>query len=140
MKISFDFDGTLADDFDGTPNWTKDKVIAKLRELQAEHHDIYIVTKRYSAENAKLGKVNEHVDVFRLAAELGISGQNVVFTNRELKADVLHKLGINQHYENSDIELDYFLRNYKTSSMNFIMVNRAPWKIFNSESFIEETV
>lgn len=140
MRISFDFDGTLADDFDGTPNDQKDRVIAKLRELQAENHEVFIVTKRFSADNSSLGIVNEHIDVYQLASELGISGKNVVFTNRELKADTLHKLAINQHYENSDIELDFFLRNHKMSSMNYIMVNRTPWKIFNSEAFVVEPV
>lgn len=139
MKISFDFDGTLADEFDGTVNHQKEKVIAKLKELQAENHEIFIVTKRFSPQNANMGIVNEHIDVLRLASELGISGKNVIFTNRELKADTLHKLSINQHYENSDVELDYFLRNHKVSSMNYIMVNRTPWKIFSSEAFAEET-
>ena len=134
MRISFDFDGTLADDFDGTFNEQKDKVIAKLQELKKENHEIFIVTKRYSPDNSGKGSINEHIDPLRLAAELGLSGKNVIFTNRELKAATLQNLSIDMHFDNSDVELDHFLRNSKNSSMNWVMVNRQPWKIFNAET------
>lgn len=133
MRISFDFDGTLADDFDGTFNEQKDKVIAKLQDLKKENHEIFIVTKRYSPDNSGKGSINEHIDPLRLAAELGLSGKNVIFTNRELKAATLQSLSIDMHFDNSDVELDHFLRNSKNSSMNWVMVNRQPWKIFNAE-------
>jgi hydroxymethylpyrimidine pyrophosphatase-like HAD family hydrolase len=135
MKISFDFDGTLADDFDGTVNEQKDKVVQKLKELQMQNHEIFIFTKRYSPENAGKGKVNEHIDVLRLAAELGISGKNVVFTNRQLKADKLVEMSIDQHYENSEHELRYYLQNFKNYTMNFIMVNRQPWEVVSGNVF-----
>lgn len=134
MRISFDFDGTLADDFDGTFNEQKDKVIAKLQELKSENHEIFIVTKRYSPDNSGKGSINEHIEPLRLAAELGLSGKNVIFTNRELKAATLQNLSIDMHFDNSDVELDHFLRNSKNSSMNWVMVNRQPWKIFNAEA------
>ena len=137
MRISFDFDGTLADDFDGSINYEKEKVIAKLKELQSEGHEIHIVTKRYSPEYSNQGKVNEHIDVLRLAAELGIPGRCVHFTNRSFKADKLVELSIDQHYDDCDAELDFFLTNYKNSSMNYIMVNQSPWKIVNADT-IEE--
>lgn len=132
MKISFDFDGTLSDQLDGTENFEKDKVIAKLRELQAEHHDIHIVSERYSPENGRKGLINEHIDVLMLAAELGIPGKNIHFTNREPKTDTLLRLSIDQHYEDSEHALRHFLANGNNSSLNFIMVNEFPWKIVNA--------
>jgi hypothetical protein len=138
MRISFDFDGTLADDFDGTFNDQKDKVIAKLQDLKRQSHEIFIVTKRYSPDNSGKGSINEHIDPLRLAAELGISGKNVFFTNRELKAATLQSLSIDMHFENSDVELDHFLRNFKSTSMNWVMVNRQPWQVFNAAAEVEE--
>lgn len=134
MKISFDYDGTLADDFDGSTNYEKDKVIAKLKELQSENHEIFIVTKRFSPNNAHKGLVNEHIDVLRLAAELKIPGTKVIFTDRKFKADKLIELTIDQHFENSNEELYYFLNNHTNSSMNYIMVSSSPWKIYNAMS------
>jgi hypothetical protein len=134
MKISFDYDGTLADDFDGSTNYEKDKVIAKLKELQSENHEIFIVTKRFSPNNAHKGLVNEHIDVLRLAAELKIPGTKVIFTDRKFKADKLIELSIDQHFENSNEELYYFLNNHTNSSMNYIMVSSSPWKIYNAMS------
>jgi hypothetical protein len=132
MRISFDYDGTLADGFDGTPNDQKDRVRAKLRQLRSEGHEVYIVTRRYSPENSHRGLVNEHIDVLRLAADLGVPGRNIVFTNRRLKAATLVEMSIDQHYEDCDIELDDFLRNHASTSMNFVMVSRTPWQVVNS--------
>ncbi len=134
MRISFDYDGTLADHFDGSENDQKEKVLAKLRQLQSEGHAIYIVTKRYSPARAHLGLVNEHIDPLRLAAQLSIPGQNVVFTDRALKADRLHELGIDQHYDDCDVELEYFLDRHTNSSMNYVMVSRRPWQIVNART------
>lgn len=137
MRISFDFDGTLADDFDGTFNAQKDDVISKLKELKAENHEVFIVTKRYSPSNSSLGAINEHIDPLRLAAECGIPGKNVIFTNREFKAQTLQSMSIDMHFDNSDQELDFFLRNCQGSSMNWVMVNRQPWKMFSAFSEVE---
>lgn len=131
MKISFDY-GTIADEFNGNFNDQKDKVIDKLKQLKKENHEIFIVTNCYSPQNAAQGKVNEHIDVLRLAAELGLSGKNVIFTDRQLKADKLVELSIDQHYESSEEELKYFLNNFKNYTLNFIMVNRQPWEIVNA--------
>lgn len=134
MRISFDYDGTLADGFDGSPNGQKDKVRAKLRQLKSEGHEVFIVTRRYSPEKSTMGLVNEHIDVLRLAAELGVPGKNVVFTNRRLKADTLVALSIDQHYEDCDIELDNFLLKCaaKKVPMYLVMVSRVPWQVVSS--------
>lgn len=127
MRVSFDFDGTLADHFDGTPNDQKHKVIEALRDHQARGHDVYIVTKRYSPEKSSLGLVNEHIDTLRLAAGLSIPRDRVVFTDRALKADVLHRLRVDRHYDDCEFEADYFLRRYPGSSMRYVLVSRDPW-------------
>jgi hypothetical protein len=128
MRVSFDFDGTLADHFDGTPNDQRHKVIERLRQHQREGHEVYIVTKRYSPQNSRLGLVNEHIDPLRLASELSIPRDRVVFTDRSLKADTLHDLGISQHYDDCPHEADYFIRRFPGSGMRYVMVSRSPWR------------
>jgi hydroxymethylpyrimidine pyrophosphatase-like HAD family hydrolase len=77
-KISFDFDGTLDDDFDGTPNLQKEEVQSVCKQLVEQGKDVCIITKRYG--NPSYGECNK---VYELAKQLGI--QNVYFTDRELK-------------------------------------------------------
>ena len=106
-KISFDFDGTLSDEFDKTPNPQKKEIQNVLNQLKEMGNDIYIITKRHSPKNGSMGKINEHIEVLQMASEMGLSGNNVVFTDRQLKAETLIKMGINIHFENSDFELQY---------------------------------
>lgn len=127
MRFSFDYDGTLADHFDGSPNDQKYLVIERLRQHQREGHEVFIVTKRYSPENSSLGLVNEHIDPLRLASELSIPGHRVVFTDRSLKADTLHRLGIHQHYDDCQHEADYFMRRFRGTSLRYVLVSRTPW-------------
>lgn len=103
MKISFDFDGTLEDDFDGTTNNQKDEIQSLAKKYVSEGHDVCIITKRYGHENSNLGVGNEHLKVSFLAKELGID--KVYFTNREMKFDWIINLGINKHFENNDYEV-----------------------------------
>jgi hypothetical protein len=128
MRVSFDFDGTLADHFDGAPNDQRYKVIERLKQHQREGDEVFIVTKRYSPQNSRLGLVNEHIDPLRLASELSIPGDRIVFTDRSLKADKLHDLGINQHYEDCPHEADYFIRRFPSSDMIYVMVSCNPWQ------------
>lgn len=105
-KISFDFDGTLNDDFDGTFNPQKEEIKDIFNQLRALGNQVYIVTKRYSAKNSSLGIKNEHIDVYKLAAELGLSNNEVFFTERNLKGTFLDSLGVDIHFENSEYELN----------------------------------
>lgn len=125
-KISFDFDGTLEDDFDGTINLEKDLVQSCLKQYQELGNDCYIVTKRYSPEYSSLGKINEHIDVFFLASKLGIPGSKVIFTNRKLKAEKLMELGIDIHFENGEYEEKYL--NTFPHDIKLIMVTSPDWK------------
>jgi hypothetical protein len=103
MKISFDFDGTLEDDFDGTINKQKEEIQNLAKKYVSEGHDVCIITKRYGLENSTLGVGNEHLKVYYLANKLGIN--KVYFTNREMKFNHIINLGIDKHFENDDYEV-----------------------------------
>ena len=99
-KISFDFDGTLDDDFDDTPNPQKEEIISICKHLLSEGKDVCIITKRYDPKTG----LNESDKVFDLAKKIGV--KNVYFTNRELKHKKIAELGIQLHFENSQPEAD----------------------------------
>jgi hypothetical protein len=103
MGISFDVDGTLDDDFDGKINKQKDEIQKLAKKYVQEGHDVCLITKRYDEKHRDLGIKNEHLKVFQLAKQLGIS--KVYFTNREMKFSHIIKLKINMHFENSDYEV-----------------------------------
>ena len=101
MRISFDFDGTLDDDFDGTINKQKKEIQSIAKKYVNYGHDVCIITKRY--ESGKSIK-DESIIVFQLAKELGID--KVYFTNREMKFAHIINLKIEKHFENSQYEVD----------------------------------
>lgn len=103
MRISFDFDGTLDDEFDGSINSQKDEIQEIAKRYVQEGHDVLIITKRYGPENKDLGKTNEHLIVYELAQKLGI--KKVYFTNREMKFSFIIKLNVEKHFENSEYEV-----------------------------------
>lgn len=103
MKISFDFDGTLDDEFDGSINSQKVEIQEIAKRYVQEGHDVLIITKRYGPENKDLGKTNEHLIVYELAQKLGI--KKVYFTNREMKFSFIIKLNVEKHFENSEYEV-----------------------------------
>ena len=103
MKISFDFDGTLDDEFDGGYNIVKEEIQSLAKKYVDEGSDVCIITKRFDSNNRHLGKVNEHLLVYDLAKELGIT--KIYFTNREMKFSHIIKLVIEMHFENSEYEV-----------------------------------
>lgn len=125
-KISFDFDGTLADDFDNTINSQKEEVQDICRQLIEMGNQVYLVTKRYSPTNSSLGKKNEHLEVVDMASKLNIPKENVVFTDRELKAETLIKMNIDLHFENSDFELNYL--NSFEHNVNMVLITDSYWR------------
>ena len=101
MRISFDFDGTLEDEFGGIPvNEQKAEIQSLAKKYISEGHEVMILTKRYGPENADKGLKNEHLAVYELAKELGI--KTVYFTNREMKFSHIIILSIDRHFENDD--------------------------------------
>lgn len=104
MKISFDFDGTLEDEFGGFPiNEQKEEIQSFAKKYIDEGHEVMILTKRYGPENSDKGLKNEHLVVYQLADELGIKEVN--FTNREMKFSYINKMSIDIHFENDDYEV-----------------------------------
>lgn len=105
-KISFDFDGTLVDDFYGELNNQKEEIQNICKNLIDNGYDVHIVTKRYGEIYKAYGKINEYIEVFKLAEKLGIPKSKIYFTNRDWKYTTLTRLGINVHFENSKNEVD----------------------------------
>ena len=99
-KISFDFDGTLTDDYDGTPNPKKFEIQHICKSLISQGKDVCIITKRYGPNSG----MNEENIVYKLAHELGV--EKVYFTDRVLKDKMINKLGIQFHFENSTDEAE----------------------------------
>lgn len=125
-KISFDFDGTLEDDFDNTINPQKEEIQSILKEYLKSNNDVYIITKRYSPENSNNGKINEHIDVYRMAVDLGIPGNKIIFTNRTLKSEIIRLLGIDIHFENSQYEVDEILK--YTDKVKVVLITDPYWR------------
>lgn len=128
-KISFDFDGTLDDEFGGQIiNHQKEEIQKIAKYFVDEGYDVYIVTRRYDESHKHLGLKNEHVVVYDLAKKLGI--KNVYFTNREFKFSHLMKLNIEMHFENSEEEIHYC--NIVFSQNNYqcklVPVEREGWR------------
>jgi hypothetical protein len=121
MRISFDFDGTLVDEFGGYPsNSQKDEVQGLAKKYLSEGHEVMIITKRFGPENADKGIKNEHLEVQELAKKLGI--KTIHFTNREMKFSYIINLGIDRHFENDDYEVQLINQVCKEKSHNCLVV------------------
>ncbi len=103
MRVSFDFDGTLDDEFGGLFNSQKEEIQNIAKKYVNGGHQVCIITKRYGPEMSNQGLKNEHLVVLKLAKELGI--KEVYFTNREMKFSHILSLKIDMHFENSDYEV-----------------------------------
>ena len=105
-KISFDFDGTINDHFDGSGNPFKYKVREILKKLIADGHEIFIVTRRKN-------ETSENHIVFEVAEEIGVERNKIFFTNREWKFSQLSKLGIDFHIDDDIYDIMYINMNTK---------------------------
>ena len=128
--ISFDFDGTLDDEFDGGYNISKEEIQSLAKKYVDDGHDVCIITKRFGPENSNLGVKNEHLIVYELAKELGID--KIYFTNREMKFSHIIKLGIEMHFENSDYEVQLINQACKQNNHKCVVVpvEEANWRDF----------
>lgn len=105
MKVSFDFDGTLDDEFDRTINRQKEEIQSICKRYTMMLHDVYIITKRWGPNHRNEGLRNECDVVYLMADELGVKRENVYFTDRIYKDEIIKKLGIELHFENSEYEV-----------------------------------
>ncbi len=121
MRISFDFDGTLVDEFGGHPsNSQKDEVQGLAKKYISEGHEVMIITKRFGPENADKGIKNEHLEVQELAKKLGI--ETIHFTNREMKFSYIINLEVDRHFENDDYEVQLINQVCKERNHNCLVV------------------
>ena len=103
LKISFDFDGTLVDEFGGLPkNEQKEFIQSLVKKYKNLGHDVMILTKRYGPEFKNKGLRNEYEPVYYLAKELGI--KKVQFTNREMKFSYIINMNIDVHFDDDKYE------------------------------------
>jgi hypothetical protein len=105
MKISFDFDGTLA----------RRKVMAIALSFVKYGHGVYIVSAR-SGEDKNVHKIYE------TAEQLGISTENLIFTDGEPKHHYLE--GFDIHFDNNPEEIDLISSNLPTCAC-FLVNNYA---------------
>jgi phosphoserine phosphatase len=121
MRISFDFDGTLVDEFGGHPsNSQKDEIQGLAKKYLSEGHEVMIITKRFGPENADKGIKNEHLEVQELAKKLGI--EKIHFTNREMKFSYIINLDVDRHFENDDYEVQLINQVCKERNHNCLVV------------------
>lgn len=121
MRISFDFDGTLVDEFGGHPsNTQKDEIQGLANKYLSEGHEVIIITKRFGPENADKGIKNEHLEVQELAKKLGI--EKIHFTNREMKFSYIINLGVDRHFENDDYEVQLINQACEQKEHNCLVV------------------
>jgi len=101
FTFSFDFDGTLGES-EELQNFCK--------QFIAQGHNVKIVTRRYEQGTSN---EDEHTWVFLLAKELGISSENIHFTNRKWKYEFMDKLGIDFHIDDDFNDYYYILNQTK---------------------------
>jgi hypothetical protein len=118
--ISFDFDGTLDDDFDGTNNPIKEEIQSVCRDLIHQGKDVCIITKRYGPDSG-MGETDK---VYKLAMDLGV--KNIYFTDRELKDSKIKELGIEMHFENSEYEARVI--QFRNPKCVVVLVTDPCWK------------
>ena len=91
MKVSFDFDKTLSEEH-----------IQKVAKAMIDSNiEVWIVTARVHNPN-----FNTNHDVFRVAEELSIPKDRIIFTNGSMKWSTLMRLGINTHFDDMPDEID----------------------------------
>ena len=121
MKISFDFDGTLDDEFGGIDNPQKSEIQNIAKKYVEDGHQVCIITKRYGPEMSNKGLGNEHSIVLALAKQLGI--KEVYFTNREMKFSHILTLKIDRHFENSEYEVQLINQSCKEKGHSCLVVH-----------------
>lgn len=121
MKISFDFDGTLEDEFGGFPiNEQKEEIQSFAKKYISQYHDVIIITKRYGPEHSDKGLKNEHLEVQELAKKLGI--KEIYFTNREMKFSYIINLGVDIHFENDNYEVQLIKQSCKEKKHECLVI------------------
>lgn len=122
MKISFDFDGTLNDFFDGQNNPFKEKVRKIFKQLLKEGFDVCIITRRYDNDD-------ENKVVFDVANELGLEKSKIHFTNREWKFKTINDLKVNYHLDDDWMDI-HNIERYSPDTIGVHLENEKSLKNF----------
>lgn len=124
--ITVDYDGTIGDYFDGTPNPRKSRIRDWIKRLKRRGYDVKIVTRRFGPENYFEGAGDEHINVLKFAEELEIDIENVYFTNREWKYHTILKLESSVHLDD-DME-EKTLMNQNAPGVKVVCVEDKDWE------------
>lgn len=127
-KISFDYDGSLDDYFDGEKAPYKKWVQELFKELSEDDSvDLHLITRRFGPEYSNEGLKNEHEKVFNLLDELNIvlPKEKVIFTNREMKYLNIINLGIDIHLDDDFRDRDLIDKFTKGSAVD---VTKSDWR------------
>jgi hypothetical protein len=114
--VSFDFDGTL----------TRSHVQEYAKQLLNRGLNVVVVTSRYDDENAHLNTLypKNNDDLWETIKQIGISDENVYFTNAMKKANTISTLNPVFHLDDLDFEIDEIFK---------ICKNTVPLKVTKSQ-------
>ena len=105
--VTFDFDDTLTLPIkDNEGYWVSggsvpnEETIATMKDIAARGHEVAIVTSRICTDSSK-----ERIAMFVMEHELPVE-RDIVFTNKEWKADFLKEMGSVLHFDDSKDELE----------------------------------
>lgn len=125
--ISFDMDGTIDDHFgDQEKNPHKHEIRGFIKQLINRGYEVYIITRRYGPENSSKGIGMEHVKVLKVAEELGIPSERIIFTNREWKYSFVQSIGSCMHVDDDERE-QYWLERH-SPEVTTILVGSEHWQ------------
>ena len=124
MKVSFDFDSTLS----------RRDVQLFAKELVAEGHEVWIVTSRQSNEDAALADpwmkdrvIRSNKKLFRVADNVGIKREHIVFCNFAVKLASIAGQGFTFHLDDDPDELVEIL--FSTDACKAINVEHSEWEM-----------
>lgn len=107
MKVSFDYDSTLSDDF----------VQLYAEELIKRGLEVWIVTSRNGDAKAPKGHNN---DLYHVADKVGIPRENIHFTNGKAKYKYLKKYDFIWHLDDDQYEIDTIQEHTTIQAINVI--------------------
>lgn len=103
--ITWDYDGSTDDHFDGSLNPHKSEAQNMIVRLIKRGYIVYIVTRRFGPDNSSRGIIDEHVKVLKTAKKLGIPENRIIFTDREWKYSTLKSIGSCMHIDDDEKEM-----------------------------------
>ncbi len=124
--ITWDFDGTLSDNHDGSLNIYKETAQENLKLTISLGYDVHIVTRRFDEENNHKGLKNEHLPVINMAKKLGVDYSKIHFTNRSWKYETVQRLGSSLHIDDDEVDILWIQRHAPETST--ILVGSENWQ------------